>query len=77
MVTMKNIRRIDNVISMDCYAEGKEEGHFYLELDETTCEIITNSLSEMNAYVFQAWQKIREYVQEGKELPDRTISMWY
>lgn len=77
MVKMKNIKRIDNIISMDCYAEGKEEGYFYLELDGITCEIITNSLNEINAYVFHAWQKVSEYVQEGKELPERVMSMWY
>lgn len=77
MVKMKNIKRIDTIISADCYAEGKEEGHFCLELDGITCEIITNSLNEMNSYVFHARQKISEYVQEGKELPDRMMSMWY
>ena len=76
MVRMKNIKRSDNIISVDCYAEGKEDGYFYLEIDVTTGDIITNSLNEMNSYVFHAWQRIRELVSEGKELPDGMISMW-
>ena len=61
---------------MDCYAEGKEEGHFYLELDATSFEIITNTLNEMDSYVFHALCRIRDCVLEGKELPEQMMSMW-
>lgn len=76
MVTMRNIRRVGNVISMDCYAEGKEEGYFYLEINAITFEIITNTFGVMNAYIFQALQKVKEYVRAGETLPEYAISMW-
>ena len=76
MVKMKNIKRIGDVISMDCYAEGKEEGHFYIEIDAVTFEIVTNTWNEMNAYVFHAFWNVKECVVEGKELPEQMMSMW-
>ena len=76
MVTMRNIRKVGNVISMDCYAEGKEEGHFYLEIDAITFEIITNTFCVMNAYVFHSLQKVKKYVIAGEALPKCAISMW-
>lgn len=76
MVKMKNIRRIENVISMDCYAEGLEEGHFYLEIDANTFDIITNTLGEMDSYVFHAVQRIKTLMNERNELPESALSMW-
>lgn len=74
MVKLENINRVDNVISVDCYAEGKE--YFYLEIDATSFEIIVNSINEMDAYVFHAIQKIKELILSGRKLPSHTMSMW-
>ena len=30
MAKIENIKREDNVISADCYAEGKEQKHMYI-----------------------------------------------
>ena len=76
MVTMENIRKTGNIISLDCYAEGQKEGHFYLEIDASTFEIITNSHNEMDAYVFHALQRVKACILEGNELPEHMMSMW-
>ncbi len=77
MVRIENIQSNANIISMDCYMEGQEEQHFYLELDDTAWEIITNTLNEVNSYVAHAKHCIKQYRTAGKALPNRTISMWY
>ena len=76
MVFIKNIRRIDYKVAADCYIEGKETEHFYLEIDALTMEIITNTSGEMNAYVFHAMQKLKELVLSGNNLPATAMSMW-
>ena len=77
MVVLKNISRINNNVVADCYIEGREKEHFYLEIDALTMEIVTNTLGEMNAYVFHARQRIKELVLSGKSLPSTAMSMWY
>lgn len=77
MVTMENIRKTDNIISMDCYEEGKKEGHFYLEIDATTFEIIVNSRNKMDSYVSHARYRVKNCILAGEELPERMMSMWY
>ena len=76
MVKMDNIKRTENIISLDCYAEGDRQQHFYLEIDATSFEILVNSYNEMNPYVFHAQQKIREYVLAEDNLPAEALSMW-
>lgn len=77
MVRMENIKSKENTISMDCYMEGHRDQHFYLELDNQTFDIITNTLDEINSYVAHARRCIKRYVAEGKQLPERTTAMWY
>lgn len=77
MVRMENIKNNDKTISMDCYVEGHMDQHFYLELDNQTFDIVTNTLNEINSYVAHARRCIRRYVLEGKKLPNRATAMWY
>lgn len=77
MVKMENIRKHENIISVDCYAEGQKTEYFYLEIDVNTFEIITNSHNKMDAYVFHALQRIKDCILTGEELSESMISMWY
>lgn len=54
MVLIKNIKKIGNIVTADCYIEGRENNHFYLEIDTMTMEIVKNTLDEMDTYVFHA-----------------------
>ena len=76
MIFIKNIREIDYIVAADCYIEGIETEHFYLEIDVLTMEIVANTLGEMNAYVFHAMQKLKELVLSGNNLPTTAMSMW-
>lgn len=76
MVTMKNIRLVDNQIWMDCYKEGKEEGYFSLVVDSRTYEIVSCSLERPSIYARQAVAKIAELNNAGSGLPTEAKSVW-
>lgn len=76
MVTMKNIRIKDNQILMDCYKEGKEEGHFTLIINAQTYEIIFSSLGRPSIYSRQVVLKIAELHRNNHVLPTEARSVW-
>ena len=76
MVTMKNIRMVDNQIWMDCYKEGKEEGYFSLVVDSRTYEIVSCSLERPSIYARQAATKIAELGSKSQRLPAEAKSVW-
>ena len=76
MVTMKNIRIKDNRILMDCYKEGKEEGHFSLVINAQTYEIIFSSLERPSIYCRQVVSKIAELHRKNHVLPTEARSVW-
>ena len=75
MVTMKNIRLVDNQIWMDCFKEGKE-GYFSLAVDSRTYEIVSCSLEQPSIYARQAAAKIAELRSKSLELPAEAKSVW-
>lgn len=76
MVTMKNIRVVENQILMDCYKEGKEEGYFSLVIDSRTYEIVSCSLERPSIYARQAAWKIAELCGQSAELPAEAKVVW-
>ncbi len=76
MVTMKNIRIIENQIWMDCYKEGAVEGHFSLVIDALTYEIVSSSLELPSIYSRQAAMKIAEICKKEKTLPMEAKAVW-
>ena len=76
MVTMKNIRIKENLIFLDCYKEGVEEGYFSLVVDAITYEIVSSSLEKPSIYASQAVLKIREICESGGEFPTELKSVW-
>lgn len=76
MVTMKNIRIVENQIMMDCYKEGKEEGYFSLAVDSRTYEIVSCSLERPSIYARQAAAKIAELCGKDAELPAEAKTVW-
>lgn len=76
MVTMKNIRIVENQILLDCYKEGKEERYFSLVVDSRTYEIVSCSLERPSIYARQAAAKIAELCGENTKLPVEAMSVW-
>ncbi|MBQ8821449.1 MAG: hypothetical protein IJZ82_02295 [Lachnospiraceae bacterium] len=76
MVVMKNISQTNEYISMDCYKEGREENHFFITINAETNELVENTLSEMNMYVYHAIAKVLELKELGA-LPKEALSVWY
>ena len=50
MVVMENIRRENDKITMDCYAEDNKENHFPLVIDATIFEIVNEVPKEFSSY---------------------------
>ena len=76
MVTMKNIKRNGDTIYLDCFKENKEEEHFSLVLDATSCEIVSCSLVAYSIYAKQAAFKIKTILDSDEELPTEASSWW-
>ena len=64
MVRIENIIWGEDVISMDCYEEGKKERHIALVLDANTFQIISPAMEILNFYIGQAIAKIRRVKNE-------------
>lgn len=77
MVRIENIKRNGDVVTMDCYAEGKKDKYFYLEMNCNTFQIISNTVPDMSVYESHARQCIRKLLMHGNALPNHTTSMWY
>ena len=76
MVTMKNIRLINNQIIVDCYKEGREEGYFSLVINAQTYEIISSSLNRPSIYSRQVVSKIIELHGSNNPLPTEAKAVW-
>lgn len=77
MVTMKNIKQVQNLVYMDCYIEDSKEISFSLCVDPYKQVIVYNSLEKVNAYVSHAAYRIYKIVEAKEELPTEACSIWY
>ena len=75
MVKIENIIRDGNKISMDCYEEGNIERAHHVVFDSETLEILNRI--QNNIYIRQSIAKIWNYLNDGLELPQKTMSYWY
>lgn len=76
MVIVKNIKLIDNLITMDCYKEGLEDGYFSMVVDAKTYQIISSSLGKPSIYSQQVVSKIIELRKNNQELPSEIKCVW-
>jgi len=77
MVTLKNIKRLDNIICADCYIENDETISFTIYVDAKLKKIIKFSLDEMNTYVYMASKRLYRLFEENEDIPKQLIYTWY
>jgi hypothetical protein len=77
MVKISLISLKQNVATILCFPEGKEENQFTMVIDVQNQTIIKNSLNKKgNAYaIHAAWKMYDEYLEKGT-LPDTTTAIW-
>jgi hypothetical protein len=76
MVSMKNIKLEDGVISFVCFAENDPNQSFTVKLDANDFHVIENSLGGMNTYCRMAINKVISTLVEEKKLPLELYSYW-
>jgi hypothetical protein len=76
MVTMKNIKLEDNIISFVAFAENNPNQSFTVKLDANDFHVIENSLGNMNTYCRMAINKVSSTYIEEKKLPSELCSYW-
>lgn len=74
MVRIENIIWGEDVISMDCYEDGKRDRHIALILDANTFQIISPAMESPNFYIGQVIAKLRR-VKSKK--PTTLVAAWY
>ena len=77
MVVAKNIVLNKGIVSMDCYINGKEERHFYLEFNISTKEILKNTCTDSFTYVAKVRANIIRTLKNDSVLPTETCVAWY
>ena len=77
MVTLKNIKKLDNIICADCYIENDETISFTIYVDAKLKKIIKFSLDEMNTYVYMASKRLYRLFEENEDIPKQLIYTWY
>jgi hypothetical protein len=77
MVKIKLISLKQNIATVLCFPEGKEDAQFTMVLDVQKQAIINNSLNKKgNAYaIHAAWKMYDEYLEKGT-LPDTATAIW-
>jgi hypothetical protein len=76
MVSMKNIKLEDGVISFVGFAENDPNQSFTVKLDANDFHVIENSLGGMNTYCRMAINKVSSTLVEEKKLPSELCSYW-
>lgn len=77
MITLKNIKKINEIIYADCYIEDEKSVSFTLYVNAQKKEIIKFSLNEMNTYVYMAAKRLYKLFEDNEPIPQQLTYTWY
>ena len=77
MVKNKLIQFENDIATLHCLPQNKENDSFDIRVDVVQKKLLQNTLGYKNAYVVHAMYKIFEIFEETHSVPNEAVSMWY
>lgn len=77
MITLKNIKVLNNIIYADCYIEDSNSIFFTICVDALKKEIVKYSLENMNTYVYMAAKRLYKLTENNEPIPTQITYTWY